>query len=681
MKSYSSQAIRNVGLFGHGSSGKTSLAEAVLYHTGAINRLGKVDEGSTTTDHDPDEIHRKMTISLALAPAEWQDHKINLLDTPGYADFFGEVVQAMRVVECALIVVDAGGGLQVGTMSAWAQAEIDGVARIIFINKLERENADYGQVLEQLRGRWGTGLVPLTVPIGAEAAFSGVVDLLKEQAILDEKAAPSPIPPEMADEVARWREMLIESVAELDDELLAKYLDGETIPSEQLAATLRQGVRDRKLVPVLAGSALHGKGIASLLNALVELAPPASEATARIAEGSLNGGVAALVFKTISDPFLGRQSFLRAYAGDIRSDSHLWNATHHKEERVGQLFYLRGKHQEPTAVIAEGDIGAVAKLGETSTGDTLITREHPVVLERPHFPDPLFSVAIEPKTKGDLEKMGPALTRMVEEDPTLSVHHEQATNETILSGLGESHVEIACDRMHRKFGVQVTLATPRVAYRETIRGSAKAEGRYVRQTGGHGQYGVCWVQLEPLPRGGGFEFRDKIVGGVVSQNFRPAVEKGIRESMEEGILTGYPMVDFRATLYDGKEHPVDSSEMAFKIAGSLAFKKAATDAGVELLEPIAEVEILVPEEFTGEVVGDLNTKRAHLHGMNPEDGGLTNISANVPQAELLRYATDLRALTQGRGTYKQKFSHYQEVPAHLAQQIADKLKAEREAAK
>lgn len=680
MKSYSPQAIRNVGLFGHGSAGKTSLAEALLYHAGAISRLGRVDEGSTTTDHDPDEIRRKMTISTAIAPVEWADHKINILDTPGYADFFGEVVQAMRVVDCALIVVEGVGGVQVGTNAVWAQAAADQVPRMVFVNKLERENADFDRVLVQLRARWGTGVVPLTIPIGAEGSFRGVVDLLREEAVVDDRGAPGPVPEEMGAEVARLREQLIESVAELDDDLLTKYLDGESISAEEIMAGLRQGIADQKLIPALAGSALQSRGITSLLNALVNLAPRAADAASRVAEGDPANGTAALVFKTVSDPFIGRLSFLRTYVGEIHSDTHLWNPRQRKEERIGQLSFTRGKQQEPAPAIGLGDIGVVAKLAETSTGDTLTMRDHPVVLEGITLPEPAFNVAIEPKTKGDLDKLGPALTRLVEEDPTLSVHREAATGETILAGLGESHVEIACERMHRKFGVQVTLATPRIAYRETIRGSAKAEGRYVRQTGGHGQYGVCWIEVAPLPRGSGFEFVDRIVGGVVSQGYRPAVEKGIREAMDEGVLAGHSVVDVRATLYDGKEHPVDSSEMAFKIAGSIAFKKAATDAGLELLEPIAEIEIVVPEEFTGDVMGDLNTRRAQVHGMNP-GGGMTTITANAPQAELLRYATDLRAITQGRGTYRTRLSHYQEVPTHLAQQVVEKLKAEREARK
>jgi elongation factor G len=675
MKSYAPDAIRNVGLFGHGGAGKTSLAEAALFASGAVNRLGRVDEGNATTDYDPDEVKRKMSVSAALAPVEWRDAKINLIDAPGYADFFGEAVQAMRVAETGVLVIDAVSGVQVGTEAAWRQADANDLARMIFVNKMERENADYGKVLEQLRGKRGTGVVPLTIPVGAESGFKGVVDLVSQQAYLDDKGAASDVPAEVADDVARYREMLTESVAEMDDDLLTKYLEEGELSDDEIKSGIKRGLQERRLVLVLAGSAAQVRGVHAFLDALVDFAPAASEAPVKIKEGQADHGSAALVFKTVSDPFIGRLSFLRTYVGEIKSDSHAWNPAHSKEERIGQLFSMRGKHQEPVPAIGTGDIGVVVKLAETSTGDTLTQKDKPIILEPVRFPEPAYSVAIQPKSKGDLEKLSPSLARMVEEDPTLSVHRDSATGEMILSGLGESHLEIACERMQRKFGVTVTLSQPRVPYRETLRGSAKGEGRYVRQTGGHGQYGVCWVELEPLPRGGGFEFVDKIVGGVVSHSYRPAVEKGIKEAMEEGVLAGYPMVDVKAILYDGKEHPVDSSEMAFKIAGSLAFKKAAGDAGVDLLEPIMEAEITVPDDFTGDVMGDLNTRRAHVHGMNPADGE-TTISANVPQSEMLRYATDLRALTQGRGTYTMHFSHYQEVPAHVAQALVEKLKAQ-----
>jgi len=675
MKSYAPVAIRNVGLFGHGGAGKTTLAEVLLFHSGALNRLGRVDEGTTTTDYDPDEVKRQMSVSAALAPVEWRDAKINVIDAPGYADFLGEVIQAMRVVESALIVIDAVSGVQVGTDSAWRQADRHELARMVFVNKMERDNADFGRVIEQLRGRHGTGVVALTAPVGAESAFKGVLDVVAQQAILDEKGEPGPVPAEAEADLARYREMLVESVAELDDDLLTKYLEEGDLSEDEIREGIRRGVAERRIVPVLAGSAAQERGIRYLLDALVDYSPAAADAPVKTDDGSPADGTAALVFKTVSDPFIGRLSFIRSYGGEVHSDTHMWNPAHRKDERIGQVFMMRGKHQEPVPAIGTGDIGVVAKLSETRTGDTLTLKDHPVVLEPIHFPEPSYAVAIQPKSKTDLEKLSPSLAKMTEEDPSLSVHRDPATGETILAGLGESHLEIACERMNRKFGVNVALSTPRVPYRETIRGSAKAEGRYVRQTGGHGQYGVCWIELEPLPRGSGFEFQDKIVGGVVSHSYRPAVEKGIREAMEEGVLAGYPVVDVRARLYDGKEHAVDSSEMAFKIAGSMAFKKAATDAGLELLEPIVEVEITVPDEFTGDVIGDLNTKRAQVHGMNPE-GGNTTIGAHVPQAEILRYATDLRALTQGRGTYTMHFSHYQEVPAHVAQGLVEKLKAE-----
>lgn len=681
MKAYSPDAIRNTALVGHGGAGKTSLAEACLFLAGAVNRLGRVDDGSTTTDFDADEVKRKMSVSAAVAPVEWQQAKVNIIDAPGYADFFGEVVQAMRVVECTVVVVDGVAGVQVGTDAAWRQADTEGLPRMVFVNKLERENADFNRVLEQLRGRHGTGVVPLTMPVGAESSFKGVVDLIRQSAILDEKGRPQAIPPECQDDAARYREMLVEAAAEVDDDLLNKYLEEGELTEEEIAQGVRKALGEGRIVPVLAGSALQVRGVRALLNALVDFAPAAAAARVRVEDGkSLDRGIAALVFKTVSDPYIGRLSYLRSFAGEVRSDSHVWNAARHKDERIGQLFFICGKQQEPAPAIGPGDIGVVAKLSETGTGDTLTQRDHPVILEAIPFPAPAYAVAIHPKAKTDLEKLSPSLARLIEEDRTLSVHREPSTGETILSGLGESHLEIACERMQRKFGVSVNLTVPRVPYRETIRGAAKAEGRYVRQTGGHGQYGVCWLEVEALPRGSGFVFVDKIVGGVISQSYRAGVEKGIREAMEEGVLAGYPVVDFRAVLYDGKEHPVDSSEMAFKIAGSIAFKKAATDAGLELLEPIMEVEITAPDDFTGDIIGDLNTKRAQVQGMNPS-GGVTTVNALVPQSEMLRYATDLRALTQGRGTHSMQFAYYQEVPAHVAQGLLEKLKAEKAAQK
>ena len=465
MKSYAPVAIRNIGLFGHGGAGKTSLAEALLLRSGAINRLGRIDEGTTTTDYDPDEVKRKMSVSAALAPLEWGDAKVNIVDAPGYADFLGEVIQAMRVVEAGVVVVDAVSGVQVGTDAAWRQADRQELSRFVFVNKMERENADFGRVIDQLRGKYGTGVVPLTVPIGAEGGFKGVADLVSQQALLDDRGEPAPVPNEAEGDVARYREMLMESVAELDDDLLTKYLEEGELSEDEIHQGIRGGVAQRKLIPVLAGSALQERGLRYLLDALVDYAPAAADAPVRMENGAGAVGTAALVFKTVSDPFIGRLSFLRSYGGEVHSDSHMWNPSHNKDERIGQVFMMRGKHQEPMPSIGPGDIGVVAKLSETHTGDTLTQRDHPVVLEPPHFPEPSYAVAIQPKTKTDLEKLSPSLARMVEEDPSLSVHRDPATGETILAGLGESHLEIACERMQRKFGVNVTLSTPRVPYR------------------------------------------------------------------------------------------------------------------------------------------------------------------------------------------------------------------------
>src|SRR5579884_30360 len=683
MKSYSAEQIHNVALISHGGAGKTSLAEALLYLAGVVTRLGRVDEGTTTSDYDPDEIKRHMSISLSVLPLEWRGHKVNLLDTPGYADFFGEVASGVRVADAALVVVDAAAGVQVGTELVWRKAEEQHLPRAIFLNKMERENANFDRALEELRRFFGQGVVPLTAPLGAEQAFRGAIDLVTMQAYGEGKTV------EALDDAARaqaeaYRERLIEAVAEVDDELITKYLEGEALTEEELRQGLRTGIATGKLIPVLCGSALHLRGIAPVLDALVEYLPSAA-ATPMLLEsgeqqpGSAEGPLAALVFKTISDPYLGRLNLFRVYSGTLAADSHVWNVCKERDERIGQLFYLRGKQQEPTAQVGYGDIGAVAKLQETSTGDTLTTKEAGIRLRGVTFPEPAYAAAIQPKTKADTDKLSSALVRIQEEDPSLRVYREPSTGETIIAGLGESHIEIAAERMQRKFGVSVVIGAPKVPYRETITTSAKAQGRYKRQTGGHGQYGDVWLEVEPLPRGAGFEFVDRIVGGVVPKQYIPAVEKGVREAMNEGLLAGYPVVDVRVILYDGSYHPVDSSELAFKIAASLGFKKAAGEARPVLLEPIMAVDITVPDECTGDVMGDLNSRRARVLGMNPE-GGRTTISALVPQAEMLRYATDLRSLTQGRGYYTMRFSHYEEVPPHLAQQLIQKAQKEREAA-
>ena len=684
MKAYDASSIFNVGLFSHGGAGKTSLAEALLFKTGAVNRQGRVEDGNTTTDYDPDEIKRQMSVSLALAPLEWRDKKINLVDTPGYADFFGEVASASRVVDGAIVLVDAVSGVQVGTDAVWKKLDELEVPRLVFVNRMERENTDFERVLQQLRERYGKGVVPLTVPIGSEQSFQGVVELVGRQAYVGDQGPSSDVPGEAADLVEAQRESLIESVCEVDDDLINKYLDGEDLTPDEICAALRAGVQGGQLVPVLCGSATGLKGIEPLLDAVVTFLPSADRARVRLADDQAgspdpDGKLAGLAFKTISDPFIGKLTFVRVYSGALSGDSHVWNQDKNADERVGQVFTMRGKQQESAGKIGTGDIGVIPKLTATATGDTLTVKDGAVRLEGIRFPQPSYSASISPRTKGDVDKMSSALGRVLEEDPTLRVHREASTGEMIIEAMGESHVDIFVERMQRKFSVGLDVGLPKVAYRETVSAGARAQGRHVRQTGGHGQYGVVVLEIEPLERGGEFEFVDKVVGGVVPRNFIPAVEKGIREALEAGAYAGFPVVDVRVSLVDGKYHPVDSSEAAFKTAGSIGFKAAMQEARPVLLEPIMNVDVTVPDEFTGDVMSDLNTRRARVQGMNPL-GGSTVISAQVPQAEMLKYATELRSLTQGRGSYTMSFSHYEEVPAHIGQQIADQRKKELETA-
>jgi elongation factor G len=668
MKSFDAAHVRNVALVSHGGAGKTSLVEAMLFKAGAIGRLGSVEEGTTTSDFDPDEVKRHSSVTLSLAPLEWRETKINLLDTPGYADFFGEVASGLRPADAAVIVVDGVSGVQVGTDAVWRKADERSLPRLVFVNKLERENASFSAVLEMLRTRYGTKVVPLVVPIGSEQSFKGVVDLITRRAIVE--GAGTDVPSDIGDEVERLREMLVESACEQDDDLINKYLEGEDVTEEEIRAALRTAVSKNLLVPVLAGSVARQQGVETLLDAIVDILPSAEDSQREV---SANGKLAALVFKTISDPFIGRLSFVRVYSGTLSSDTHVWNSTKSRDERVGQLSFMRGKHQEPTQKIGAGDIGVIPKLQETSTGNTLSLRDAPLTLDPILFPPAAYSAAIHPKTKQDVDKLGTALSRIVDEDPSLNTHREDATGELILAGLGESHVNIAAERMARKFGVQVEVGVPEVPYRETVHGHAKAQGRYVRQTGGHGQYGVVWLEVEPSERGAQFEFLDKVVGGVVPKQWIPSVEKGVRDALKRGPLAAYPVVDVRVALVDGKYHPVDSSDAAFQMAGSIGFREAMSAAQPVLLEPVYEVSITSPDEFTGDVMGDLNGRRARVHGMNP-DSGFTTIEAEVPYAELLRYATELRSLTHGRGTYTMRFTHYEEVPQHVAPSIVEKRK-------
>ncbi|MCR4418890.1 MAG: elongation factor G [Clostridia bacterium] len=680
MQVYPSAKIRNVALIAHGGAGKTSLAEAMLFSSGATKRLGRVDEGTTTTDYLPEEIKRKVTTTLALAPCQWRGYKINVLDTPGYADFIGEVKSALRVADVGLVVVCAVAGVEVQTEVVWEFAARQGLPRLAFINKMERENASFYRVLEQMQKAFtDAAVVPLLLPIGAAETFKGVVDVLEKKAYYyrNGKAEPGEIPGEVAEALDSHREKLIEAAAENDDELLARYLEGEELSLEEIKSGLQKGVLAAKVVPVLCGSALQNMGVDLLLDQILALAP-SPLARAEATEEELAGKpLAALVFKTLTDPYVGRLNLFRVYQGVFRPDSVVFNANKEAEERVGQVFTLCGKNQDPVDEVRPGDLAAVAKLQTTATGDTLTVKASPQKLEGIEFPEPTLPVAVAPKSKGDEDKLSNALARLMDEDTTLRLEKNTETKQIILTGMGEMHLDITVERLQRKFGVGVTLEAPKVPYRETIRAAVnRIEGKHKKQTGGHGQYGHVFIDMAPLPEQE-FEFNETIFGGAVPKQYIPAVEKGIREAMQEGILAGYPVTNLKVTLVDGSYHPVDSSEMAFKIAASLAFKKAMEQAKPVLLEPIMMVEVRVPEEFMGDIIGDLNSKRGRILGMEA-DGKHQVIRAMAPLAEMYRYAIDLKSITQGRGSFKMQFDHYEEVPAGIADKIIEQARAARQ---
>jgi len=684
MQHHNLEDIRNVVLLSHSGAGKTSTSEAMLFAAGAITRLGKVDDGTSTSDCDPDEIKRKISINLSLLPCEWKNTKINLIDTPGYSDFVGEVKAAIRVSEGAVMVVCASSGVEVGTESVWAYSEEANLSRLIFINKMDRENADFYRTVNELQARFGSKCIPLELPIGAEDNFEGVVDVLTMKSYVGSPAKEGEMPSSMQDKVSSFREKVVEAAAEVDDRLIEKYLGGEELSYEELNSGLRQAITMGRVVPILVGSATRNIGITSLLDAIYNYLPSPKEREVVIVsdskeqkiEPSQDGSLTSLVFKTTADPYVGKLTYFRVYNGAIGSNSQVWNATQRVAERIGQLFVLRGKNQEPVAQIKTGDIGAVAKLGETSTGDTLSSQDKPLKLAPIMFPKPIFSEAVHPKTKADLDRLGVALSRLTEEDPTLQVRRDSDTGETILLGLGDTQLEVAAGKMQRKFGVNVALNMPKVPYKETITTSAKAEYKHKKQTGGHGQYGHVFLALESLPRGSGIKFENKIVGGAIPRNYIPAAEKGVMEAAQEGVLARYPAVDIKVTLYDGSFHPVDSSDICFKIAGAQALKKGLAQAQSVLLEPIMNLTVRTPEDFTGDIIGDLNIKRARVQGMHPE-GKTNSIKAQVPLAEILRYAIDLKSITQGRAIYTMEFSHYEEVPSLIAQKIIAEKQAEK----
>lgn len=689
MKEYKFDRIRNVVVVSHGGAGKTSLTEAMLYNSGAISRLGKVEDGTVTTDFEPEELKRKISLSLALAPYEWKEHKINVLDTPGYSDFVAEVRGALRAGDSALLVLCAASGVEVETEKVWDYLAEKGLPRLAFINKMDRENANFFNTLDMMKQRFGMGIVPVQIPIGSQNAFRGIVDLINRAAYVGagNQMNPCEIPADLIGTVEEYRQQLMEAAAEHDDELLTKYLDGEELKVEEIEKGLILGIAAGKLTPVFCGSSMKNIGITHLMDSLTSYLPsPIGQVVGTIpvtgqevvrSAGS-DDPFSALVFKTTADPFVGKISYFRVFSGSLKSDTTVYNATKEKMERIGQIFTMRGKHQEILSVVRAGDIAAVAKLQNVATGDTLTEKDKPIVFEPIAFPLPMYAASVEVKTKGDEDKLGHGLQRLLEEDPTLKIQKNTETGQLLLCGIGDVHLDVMTERLKRKFGVEVKLSTPKIPYRETIRSMVKVEGKHKKQSGGHGQYGHVWLRLEPLSTGGDFEFAEEIFGGAVPRQYIPAVEKGTRESMQRGILAGYPMVGVKVVLYDGSYHTVDSSEMAFKIAANMAIKKGALQAKPALLEPIYNVEVVVPESYMGDIMGDFNAKRGRILGMEPIGKGKGVVRAQAPLDELFCYAIDLKSLTQGRGSFTMQFAQYEEVPRRIAEGVIAAYQKSRE---
>jgi elongation factor G len=691
MRDVKPEEMRNIVLLGHGNSGKTTLSEVLLYDAGAISRLGTVEEKNTVSDYDDDEHARGISVNLSILPFEWQGRRVTLLDAPGYTDFVGEVKAGLRAADGAVLVVCAASGVEVGAELQWQFADETSMPRIVFINKMDRDNASYERTLEQLRTKFEAKFVPVTLPIGSFTSFAGIIDLLSMKAYMGADGKEAEIPADMRDAAEAARMEMMEFAAESDDELMLKYLDDEDLTLEEIVGALAQGAKNGDLVLVFVGSATKNIGTRRLLDAMVSFMPSPAEVCVRARNAATGeevelsadpaGPLVAQVFKTMADPFVGKLTYFRVFSGTLTSDSRVQNMNRNSEERVGQLFTVRGKEQTPAEAIQAGGIGAVAKLSETTTGDTLGDRGTPYLMPEIVYPEPLFSAAVFPKTKADLDKLSAGLARLVEEDPTLRVERNAETNESILSGMGDSHIQIAARRLAQKFGVEIVTELPTIPYRETITKAAQVQGRHKKQTGGRGQFGDVWIRFEPLERGEGFAFESEIFGGSVPRQYVPAVEKGLREIMETGVIAGYPTVDFKAVIYDGSYHPVDSSEMAFKLAAHLAFRNGIPQAGPVLLEPVYNVTVTVPEDSMGDILGDLNTRRARVQGMeNVRGNGV--VTAQVPLAEIQRYATDLRSMTQGRGYFTMQFSHYDIVPSHLvdtiAQEAQKRLEKERE---
>ena len=682
--------IRNVAIVAHSGAGKTSLSEAILFNAGAIDRAGTVEGGNTTMDFEPEETDRKISVTSSVAYCDWNDTRLNLIDTPGFINFIEDTRGCLRVADGAVVIVSAISGVKAETEKIWRYACEFEVPRIVFVNKLDKEAADFSNAISELEKSFDQEAIPLFIPIGAGESFRGIVDLVAMKAYVykDGKASETVIPDDLKTIAEDYRKKLVEKIAEADDSLLEKYLEGGEITNEEVMKGIKEASLTRRFIPVACGSATMNIGVTQLME-LMLMCLPTPEEMSRISpirgtnpkDGKevdrkpvTTDPLTAYVFKTVADPFAGKLSIFRVYSGVLKADSTVLNATSGAKERIGQIFYLVGKKHVPVASVNAGEIAAVVKLKETNVGDTLCEEHHPLVLPKVKFAEPIISYAIAPKTKGDEDKVSIGLHRILEEDPTIRFTRDEESKEMILSGMGQVHLEVALDKLKRKFGVEVAMKAPKIAYRETIKARTRAQGRYKKQSGGRGQFGDCWIEFEPLPRGGGFEFVDKIVGGVIPQQYRPAVEKGIIEKLKEGLIAGYPMVDVKVTLTDGSYHSVDSSEMAFKIAGSMALQKAVLDAKPIVLEPIMKIEVVVPDDTLGAVIGDLNSKRGKVQGVEPQAGGNQKIMALVPMAEMLVYANQLQSMTSGRGLYSMEFSHYEELPAHVTQ----KLIAERE---
>ncbi len=683
--SYTTDKIRNIVLLGHSGSGKTSLTEAMLFDTGAVTRMGRVEDGNTISDYDPEEIHRTMSLNLSIVPLEWEGHKINILDAPGYSDFQGEMLDGIHVADTVVLVLDASAGVEVGTQLSWQMAVNNHKPVVIFLNKMDRINANYQRVIDQLHDTFEATFVPMELPIRKGEHLDGVVDLVTQMARTGSGKG-TPPPADMAGEIEEARTKMVEFAAEGDDELMMKYFDGEALSEAEIAQGLQAGLAARKIVPVFCGSATANVALRGFMHAVVEMfpTPAAIEMTAKntktdadeTLKAVANGPLAAQVFKTINDQY-GRVSYLRVWSGTLKADTRVFNSRTGEEERVGGLFSPRGKEQISITEAVTGDIVGLVKLGQTQTGDTLCDKTRPLAVPMVSFPTSVYAVALTPKTQSDAAKLGPSLARIAEEDLTLHHRYEPATRQTLLEGMGDTHVDIAVKRMAARFGLGVETATPKVPYLETISKIASAQYRHKKQTGGAGQFGEVHLRVEPRERGAGFEYKSEIFGGAISQSFLPSIEKGIKQVLEQGVITGYPVVDVKAIVYDGKEHPVDSKDIAFQIAGREAFKLAFKEASPIILEPIMDLTVTVPEEYTGDVNSNLSTRRGRLSGMEQVRGN-TVITAQAPLAEVQRYATDLRSITQGRGVYTMTLSHYEPVPSHIVNDIIAQAQKEKQ---